>query len=377
MTISENIQKSRSARLKKSIIFFWLDEFEVYLNDYISIVCDKWRQHNFKWIDEDNSADYYLKLYWKTFSVSLTHPKGFWKAYQFRTVVEWVSVSLFMIRYPSNFPEWKISLVIYSSFFVLQDLLDINISLFIQDKFKVSPYGSMRRFDIALDTTIPVKTLKNQYFSNTEFSAQIWKDTKHKFFHQTYYIWNIQTSTNRKYLFRIYDKVLDTWKKNKWFLYSHLRENPEVRRIELEMRSHEAARQEYSYIDILENRNWCVEKIFFHYLNKNWDLDIPVHIPLKSYKFTPFDLKTDFLATWIIPERYLAQVRWYNRKVLENCWNKWLFQVLCSSIKYAPDWTIKQISIHDELERLSDYVSYMKETWIHKSLIKKTLKSHL
>jgi hypothetical protein len=47
---------------------------------------------------------------------------------------------------------------------------------------------------------------------------------------------------NRHYLIRIYDKVLDTWKKHKAFLYPHLENNNDVRRIELELRPEQAKR---------------------------------------------------------------------------------------------------------------------------------------
>ena len=47
----------------------------------------------------------------------------------------------------------------------------------------------------------------------------IWVDTKHPEFFQTYYLWEVQNK-NRNSLIRIYDKVLDTWKKKKGFLAS-------------------------------------------------------------------------------------------------------------------------------------------------------------
>lgn len=370
MNISEWLQKIKY--LWDCNLFFWLDHFELYLVDFDYLT-------DFFWKDifinseypEDNKSAFYIDLNSRKFKIDKIFPKWYSHWFQFSTSIDDTPVVLFAVNFPQN-EEHRKSLVIHSTFFITQNYTDINICEFIQENFLVD---SIRRIDIAIDLPILIQKLLSEYFSWVHFHSQIWKDSKAEWFHQTYYIWQLQSDINSKYLIRIYDKLLDTFKKNKWFLYEHLKDNLDVRRIELELRRDECQRLEYSYIQILENKNYEIQKIFSHYMNKHWNINIPTNLSLTPYQYNQFDLKTVFAQTWFIPHRYLSSVRWYLKKVISNTWYRWLSQVL-STCTYDSQWKIITMNRSEQLKFLEQYILYLQETWIQKSLIKKILKKH-
>jgi hypothetical protein len=93
--------------------------------------------------------------------------------------------------------------------------------------------------------------------------------------------------------------VLDTFKKQKSFLYPHLKHNVDVRRIELELRPIECQRYLYSITDFLENKDSIIQKIFINYLNKNIDEKIDdfdyKNLELTTYINSKYDLRGSYL----------------------------------------------------------------------------------
>lgn len=359
--------------LHKKALFWGIDHIELYLKTFDKFYDDHEVWHDFKGLDDDNSSQYYIFLFWKTCSVTKTFPKGFAYAFQFSVSIDDRPVQLFMIRFP-NKNEHRPSIVIYSSFFILEKYLEVSISYFLQQNFFVD---TIRRLDIALDVSIQIETLLKKYFKNTRFTSQIGLDRKSIGFHQTYYIWEIQSDKNRKYIIRIYDKLLDTWKKNKGFLYSHLKNSPDVRRIELELRPHECERLPFTYQEILENKNNAIQRIFSDFLNKHWSIHLPSGISLIPYHYDPYDLKAAYDQTGFIPKRYLASARWYFRKIIENTGFRWLAQTLASVEFSEPPIRVQKMDIHKTLQFLEAYIDFCHELWIQRSLIKKVVSRKL
>ncbi len=358
-------------KLIQNTLFWWLDHLELYLSKFDHLVDDYGEKFTFIWYDEDNSSLWEFHKYWMRFSMTKSKPTGFDSWFMFSTIVDDNIVPLFMLRFPLK-ETWKKSLVIYSSFFIVQDFIWLPIKKFIFDNFLID---SIRRLDIALDVSIPITELLKSYFKWVIFNSWIWIDKKNIWFHQTYYIGEIKSDKNRKYLIRIYDKLLDTWKKKKWFLYPHLKNNSDVRRIELELRPHECQRLGVSWLSLLNNSDDVIQRTFSQYLNKHWSVELPSWIPLKPYSYTPYDLKTVYDETWFIPKDYLSRIRWYQRSVLENTGFRWLCQVL-SWVEYTVDWELLKFDTYRHLVFLEAYISHLKEIWVHKSLIRKIAKNN-
>jgi len=354
----------------KTNLFWWLDHLEVYLESFEYLIDDHGREVDLeKEFPNDEKSSYYIELYKKHFKIEKFFPKWYSHGYQFTLAISDIPVTLFAVLYPQK-QEHRKSVVIHSSFFITQEHIGISILEFLDDNFLID---HIRRLDIALDIPLTIQKLLKDYFSQVHFHSQVWRDEKSIWFHQTYYIGQLQSNKNSKYLIRIYDKLLDTWKKSKWFLYPHLRNNSDVRRIELELRRDECKRLWYSYRDILQNNNYEIQYIFSHYLNKHWNIELPTQIPLTPYQYNEYDLKSAYNDLWYIPQRYLSSVRWYLKKVVTNTWYRWLSQVL-STCHYAHDGKIIKMSQYEALKFLDAYTDYLLETWMQKSLIKKIYK---
>jgi hypothetical protein len=254
--------------------------------------------------------------------------------------------------------------------------------------------------DVALDVPYTIKEVNKYIFPDVNFFSEIWLDKKHPEFSQTYYIKNPQRDSNRKFLIRIYDKVLDTWKKKKWFLYPHLQNNPDVRRIELELRPEECKRViDFSISDILNNNHKSVQRIFTKYFSRYTPLKLSYQdINLKAYTNEKFDLKTHFLQNWHIPTDYVSRTHWYIKNIQENTWYEWLFQVIlwvkkepiqelkkvttsfqyemCKSKWYTKKVTLTNRNIFNWYNLLENLIKYLIKEWLRQSLINKIFKKY-
>jgi len=255
-------------------LYFWLDMFEF---NVWNLKKDFFLYSDLIWdIDIDNSDASYIEIFWIIFYYEKINISWFWNWLKFITVVDWIPISCFTLLHwkpQTHLKNWwhsKDKVVLYSSFFVLDSLqkLPFTIKEFVWTCFDYNN-SLLYRLDICLDVPYTIKELKPIFIDIKKPSSSIWTDKKHPEFYQTYYIWEIQTSINRNSLIRIYDKVLDTWKKHKAFLYPHLQNNNDVRRIELELRPEQAKRfHNYSIMELLENKNDIIGSIFSEFLNK-------------------------------------------------------------------------------------------------------------
>ena len=359
--------------LKELTLFFWIDELEFTFLDW-----DLFNNVFFDFtssIDDDNSSFAYLYLsdFDIKFHYSKIYPKWYDWWLKFSTIVDDQIIDCFALI---KGRDWKImsskdKVVFYSSFFILQQLWKLSFSLF--DFMSCFGDCKLHRLDVALDLPLDIKQINQSIFSSVNFFAQIWRDKKYDTFSQTYYINNPRSDRNRKYIFRIYDKILDSVKKQKSFLYPHLVNNSDVRRIELELRAEECSRiLNYSVYDILQNKNNCVYDIFSFYFNKHSNIKLNKYpqIYLENYYNENIDLKSIYLSTSQIPDDYMSRANWYIKNIINNTSYNWLFDTIIKNLSENNN------KLNDLLNLFDWFLDYVKNSNLSKSLIKKILKKY-
>lgn len=365
--------KELEKKLKENILFFWVDEMEFnFLDWWLKENCFFEFEEN---LDDDNSNFAYLEIedFWIKFYYSKIYPKWYKRGLKFSTIINDNIVDCFALL---KWREGKVisskdKVVFYSSFFVIENLGLLKFSLY--DFMLLFWEPQLCRLDIALDVPFSIESINKDIFKNVNFFAQIWRDIKNPFFSQTYYINNPRSDRNRKYIFRIYDKLLDTFKKKKAFLYPHLQNRENVRRIEVEIRAEECKRFiDYDVYDILQNKNNCINKIFSNYFNKHSEIKLKDDfIFLKAYENKEKDFfDCAFFSTYQVPIDYLSRAHWYLDTIIKNTSYNGLFDVLTKNIKINPT------SNETTLKLFELYLFYMKKRWIYKSEVKKLFKKY-
>lgn len=374
--------------LKKDFIFFGLDEFEFTLEDLEKdcfIIDDDTSLPPIYNLDYDNTPSAYISFIWMNFKYSRISPRGYKYWLKFTTIIDFgdssFDVDCFaLVKWrENNSLTSKDKVVIYSSFFLLQYLKKIPFSICEFTKICFSENINSHRFDIALDLPYTVKMIKKKILKWVNFHTTIWFDDKHPEFAQTYYIKNPRSDKNRKYIFRVYDKIKDTFIKKKAFLYPHLLNNPDVRRIELELRPEECKRIiDYSVYDILENKDNCVFNIFFTYFSPF----SKYKINFKNLNYIPYsniniDLWQAYLHFNHIPNDYLCRAYWYINNIKTNTWYNWLFQVLFKE-QINLDWTIKETKFYlESFSFLENLLNFMISKNCNPYILNKILKKFI
>ena len=396
----------------KKYIYFWIDHFEF---SVWSLKRDFFMYDELVWeIDKDNTPDWFIDIEWLIFKYDRINANWYWDWLKFETSIDWIPVSCFAlvkwwdIKWLNNWAKSKDKVILYSSFFVLDSLnkLPFTLQEFVWLLFNYEN-ALLYRLDLALDVPLTIKQLSPIFLDMQKPDSWIWTDKKHPEFYQTYYLWNPKNSENRHSLIRIYDKVLDTWKKHKWFLYPHLKNNKDVRRIELELRPEQAkVYHKYSILDLLQDKNNIINSIFSKYINKRipekYHLEI-WSLKIKKFSKRKFDLKQAYLDYWHIPKDYLKHSYWYIKNVFHNTGYNWLFQLLFNQehsdifLQKNIKTSINQIlqnrpynlcidskttinqntNIKNWYDFLDHLIIHLKESWLQKQKINKILKSHL
>lgn len=378
----------------KDVLYFNLDNFEVSFSQIsdITILDDTTREPIVWNIDDDNTSEAWITFFDIEFHYTRFSSENYTTCLKFDTVIHWKTINCFAIligAFNQNLQvHVKNRFVLYSSFFALeyQKLLPFTLSQFLQFSLNLDN-SELYRLDICLDLPYTKEKLIQKLFPITNFFSSIGRDKKNPYFSQTYYTHDPQSSNNRKYLFRIYDKVLDTFKKKKSFLVPHLFSNTDVTRIELELRPEESTRiLQYSPVDILDNKNNIISRIFSKYWNKNSPIQIPFsEIPYERYWNTDLNLKGFYLQYEHIPSDYLKRVFWYLKNILESTGYPWLFQVILNINFNIDDKILSsenkkvlyKINMNFVLLFLDNLISYIRSLWISENLIQKVLNKHV
>ena len=356
----------------KHKIFFGLDQLEL-AHDHSKIQFDF--EPN---IDMDNSAVGYSFLSVNgelmKFSYSRIKAKGYPLGFKFETILNDEIIPCFALFYggKAGCTNSKNKLTIYSTFFVVEQngwFPPGTIKNTLRENFEIM-LGSIRRMDISFDTTEELPKIIKRFDKNIKFHSQIGDDAKYVGYFQTYYTSGVQNSTNRTRQVRIYDKILDSFKKGKSFLFPHIKGKQEVRRIELELRPAYCERLLHHPFDILDNLDNIVWKLFEKNMAKYSlyysNVDVSWLLPYAKRGESP--LRQIFMETGQIPEDYMARVNGYMLSIHKNCGYKGMFQLFLGTnfdkARYIFTWIGSKRIVpteRDPLEVLTWFIQYLSE----------------
>ena len=178
------------------------------------------------WLNETNAPSWYVTFNNIEFNYKIIRPKGYDIWYQFSFVyLEKIVQAFSIIFWKSTGVKSSNVITIYSTW--LRVLWNDKIKQLLDDNFNTQNFIGLRRFDIALDLPFWKYDLIDTF--KTEPKHTRWFDSD-KWNYETYYFWDRK---NRTVLLRIYDKIRETIKRNKTFMFDFW-DNKEVTRCELE-----------------------------------------------------------------------------------------------------------------------------------------------
>jgi hypothetical protein len=369
----------KKVNFQNDLLFFWIDALELYLQSS-DIYDDDGSLIDFTWLNDSNTP--FMKKYLNDIAFTITpkNPKWFFCWYQFSTVLDDTALPLFQINFSKNYQNEnstkRFVLVIYSTFFVIEKLFWFTIKTFIEKFF--DPVD-IRRVDIAIDVPYNVQFVIDKMFTGVHFNSSIWKIESKPWFYETYYIWDVKSDKNRNYVIRIYDKIKDSFKKWKSYLFPYLDGNNEVRRIEIEFRPGLCSRLPFTWQDLLSHNSPQVRDLFCSYYNKYVTTPFQLEydkIQLIPYWYDEYNLKHQFKTLWFVPSMYVSRVKGYTDKVFEAWGFPALFQCILG-IKKDDDWRFVYFPMRDSLEALDQFILFLKTQNISPSLLRKILKKHL
>ncbi len=369
----------------KNTLYFWIDNLEIYITkEEINFLSDIVLE-----IDEDNSPSWYIELSDITFHYSKISPRGYDYGYKFLMIwktydqVKWINKDIIIDAFSINFLREKetkykydendnpikqesnsMVLVLYSQIFTLYNQGKFDLVSFLKQNFSLYKKTRYRRPDFCIDFNLPKpeimkflrlrKYIKKKYNHKTEKEEIIYTQTKRwkiipkveyrNYYtavnlkkdgeYETYYTRNILSDENRLMLTRIYDKLSDTFRKKKGFLFTHL-DHPFVNRVEVEIRKEYAQTIWYNIYDLLENVSvqWSV---FIEFLNKDLqpmyrlsqlDLEsVPFIHTIPDYEkieysrieTREYDLSENFQKLGFIPKNYMDHANGYAKNILDQ-----------------------------------------------------------
>ena len=316
------------------VLYFWVDQIEF---DMVTPAFDFERRLNI-----NNTPSWYCSIFvngtFYDFEYRLIYARGFGNSYQFTTVVQNQPVVCFSLLYGSAASRVKTPgrIVIHSTFLVITSngMLPYSMIDFISSAFPSINYR-ITRLDIALDVSTPLPKLISYWDKIPRFHSEMWVDLKYEWYAQTYYTSALQKKDNRYRLFRIYDKVLDSFRKGKVWLFPHL-QWPEVRRVELELRERALTSLPYSLFQILSSGSTVVTSIFASHLSQysslfERDPDIYTLCTRQYSKASVLDASIIFdnhIDAIQLPPKYVQVFLGYAKKIVAAVWEKAFLQIL-------------------------------------------------
>lgn len=302
---------------------FSFDTFEFLKNDIKNLTI--WLSANSDFADfkySFNNLEYNIniktiKIYWYTrffdFSIIAENEK---------------SITLFQIYF--WWFKWNIStrskLEIKGSFFQL--FWKDEVFNFLLDKFNINKIDKILRFDIAVDIPENKKNLEKT-FIDTPTSQLNYNKLKQEF--ETIYFW---FRGDTKYILRIYDKILDSVKKNKIFMYD-FKDYKDLTRLELEFGEKEIDAINninknkiniYSLFDSIE----LIKNLFLSYISKHISFFSLLEYQKYNIKYTQpkrIDLQS-FVDIWALPPRWSNNAVSIMQKFKNIIWFKKFLELL-------------------------------------------------
>ena len=232
----------------------------------------------------------------------------------------------------------------------------------IEHFFNTWNFEGLRRFDIACDIPESKKNIIESFKRKPK--TELNYDAK-KQEHETYYFWNRK---NRTRLIRIYDKVLDTFKKWKWNLYNFT-EKDNVTRIEVEFwkTAIDAMNENETYItyEFLLKNNILLKDLFLQSVIKSigYFEEISYHDHEFSYpRRHTKNIKEHFMKFSQLPDWYQKNWFWLFKKIKDAIGFEWFFWYLFSETETV-EW----------LDKFLKY--YYKKKWGEKKIRAKKMSS--
>lgn len=307
-----------------------LDHLEIYLKT------DKFFK-NFNLLKEINETNTNLAYYdyvwedWEVieFKYSINTPANYSKGYTFSTLVNNKIIDAFNVALAKK--EWVRSnhkLTIYASFIVAY--WTEFIYKFLNDFFDTANFDRLKRFDIALD----LPETKENFLNSLKIkpTSQLEWDEEKKEFETIYF----GRRRNRTFMLRVYDKIKDTLKKWKSFLYDFW-DATDVTRLEFEFWSQFCKKTNTTDETALTYETLLLDKqvlrdLFFSKINKIssyfFDEQFYKNYVMKNPEPSVKNLKDFYLNYNALPKNQITRIK-TNKKYIDILWLYW-FLSLCT-----------------------------------------------
>ncbi len=340
-----------------------LDELEIIFNDNIFDIWDIYKRDIQK-INNSNTdrgtMEYtdketfeYEKYTYSNLEISWYNP---WIMFQYTYEDDVINAFSILFSWKKGAVTTENKITIYWSF--LQEKGRDYIYNLLEDLFYTNLFKWMRRFDIACDIPTTKKILIDSFKTKPKSELNY---NKKKWEHETIYFW---VRSNRTRLIRIYDKILDTFKKEKNSIYDFT-ETENLTRVEVEFwkTTIDAMNEKEIYVDYkkLLKENLLLKNLFIQSVyNHIWYFQ---DINYKKHKFTyprrhVQDLKWYYMKHNQLPEWYQKNWFWLFKKIKNAIWFQWFFEYLYKSIELK--------------NGLDDFLKfYYKKKWWEKKILSK------
>ena len=310
-----------------------LDELEIIFNEDIFELSDIFKislqnintsntdRATFDFTDDETCE--YEKYTYSIFNVNWYNP-GLMFSYTYQDEV----INAFSILF--SWKQWAVTtenkITIYGSF--LQEKWRDYIYNLLENIFKTKEFIWLRRFDVACDIPIRKKELIDSFITTPKSTLNF---NKKKQEHETIYFWQ---RSNRTRLIRIYDKILDTFKKEKNSIYDFT-ETDDLTRIEVEFwkTAIDAMNDRELYVDYkkLLKEDLLLKNLFIQSVyNHIWyfqDIDYTKHHFFYPRRHVQ-NLKEYYIKFNQLPDWYQTNWFWIFKKIKEAIWFEGFFDYL-------------------------------------------------
>lgn len=298
-----------------------LDHLEIFFNwnDIIK------KKYNFqKNINESNTSSGYLHYNDLEFQYKIVTPQNYKIWFTFSFIYKWHIIDAFNISFWDNEREIKTrsKITFYASFMVVYGndfILELIKEIFIYDNLE-----ELRRFDIACDIPEKKENLIKHFKWKPTTELNFDKDNKE---YETYYFWSRKW---KKILIRIYNKILDTFKKQKQFLYD-FRKTDNLTRFEIEFWSteikninNELKNKQLNFKSILSDKKMLLDLFYSRAIKYNTFFSDKAFSDYKIKYIPPKinDLNEYYLDNKKLPKRWQKNAIWISKKLIETIWLK-------------------------------------------------------
>lgn len=303
-----------------------LDNLEIFFQTYEILIPELLFNYN---INESNTSFWHITYKNIDFQYSVVTFKNYDKGFTFNFIYKEKIVSAFNINFWNNQKQIKVKnkLTIYASFLMIfwnDFILELIETIFITKNFLW-----LRRFDIACDIPETKQNLIKHFLQKPTTNLNFNREKQE---YETYYFWSRK---NDRILIRIYDKILDTFKKKKQFLYN-FNWIDNLTRFEIEFWVNEInsinnnpnLKDKITYKTLLQDNKILRDLFFSRAIKYNSffnSIDFKNNYQILHYKPLILDFNDYYLETNKIPKWWKKNAIWTSKKLIDTVW---LFEFL-------------------------------------------------